>query len=210
MPKPHLTLYVDRQFASPFALSAFVALEEKGLPFELRAVNLQAGDHRQAAYTAASITQRVPTLVHDGFALSESSAIAEYLEDVFPGTALYAQIPMARARARQVQAWLRSDFMPIRSERSSYVVFYGPTSVPLSDEARASAERLFAAADTLLERETSHVAGAWSMADVDLAFMLNRLVMNGDAVPPKLAAYARLQWERPSIQRWMCLERPPR
>ncbi|MBB3257144.1 hypothetical protein F4827_002309 [Paraburkholderia bannensis] len=40
--------------------------------------------------------------------------------------------------------------------------------------------------------------------------MLNRLVLNGDAVPPPLADYARYQWQRPTVQRWLALERPPR
>jgi glutathione S-transferase len=32
--------------------------------------------------------------------------------------------------------------------------------------------------------------------------MLNRLVRNGDAVPPGLADYAKRQWERPAVQEW--------
>ncbi|MDH4191976.1 MAG: glutathione S-transferase, partial [Betaproteobacteria bacterium] len=41
-----------------------------------------------------------------------------------------------------------------------------------------------------------------------LALMLNRLVLNGDSVPERLAAYARRQWERPSVRRWVDRERP--
>jgi len=50
--------------------------------------------------------------------------------------------------------------------------------------------------------------GSWSIADVDLALMLNRLALNGDAVPEKLAEYARRQWQRPSVQEWVSLKRP--
>ena len=39
--------------------------------------------------------------------------------------------------------------------------------------------------------------------------MLNRLIMNGDRVPQRLVDYAYHQWQRPSVQRWMALERPP-
>ena len=38
-------------------------------------------------------------------------------------------------------------------------------------------------------------------ADTDLALMLNRLVINGDAVPESLARYAHRQWQRPSVCR---------
>jgi glutathione S-transferase len=49
----------------------------------------------------------------------------------------------------------------------------------------------------------------WCIADLDLALMLNRLVLNGDDVPEHLADYARHQWQRPSVQRWVQLQRPP-
>lgn len=39
------TLYVDHQYASPYAMSAFVTLVEKGIDFELRTLNLAAGEH---------------------------------------------------------------------------------------------------------------------------------------------------------------------
>jgi glutathione S-transferase len=209
MPPSPLTLYVDAQFASPYAMSAFVALHEKGLGFDIRTVDLAAGANRAPDYAAASLTRRVPTLVHDDFSLSESSAIAEYLDDVFPGTPLYPADPRRRARARQIQAWLRSDLMPIREERNTQVIFYRPSRRALSEAARATAQTLFDAAQALLHEGSDHLFGAWCIADTDLALMLNRLVLNGDAVPPHLADYARRQWLRPSVQLWANRTRPP-
>lgn len=208
MSPTQLLLYVDAQFASPYAMSAFVSLREKGLTFETTTVDLAAQAHHEAAYAATSLTRRVPTLVHDGFALSESSAISEYLDEVFAGTPLYPTAPHERARARQVQAWLRSDLMPIRQERPTEVVFYGAIQPPLSSGARASAEKLFAVAQSLLCAGTENLFGPWCIADVDLALMLNRLVMNGDPVPENLVAYARRQWLRPSVQVWVNQTRP--
>jgi glutathione S-transferase len=54
-----------------------------------------------------------------------------------------------------------------------------------------------------------HLFGRWSIADLDLALMLNRLVMNRDPVPDRLACYARDQWARPAVQRWVERVRPP-
>ena len=204
-----LTLFVDAQYASPYAMSAFVALSVKQLPFELRTVDLGAAANLAPAYASVSITGRVPTLVHGAFALSESSAIAEYLEDLFPGTPLYPSDRRQKARARQVQAWLRSDLMPIRVQRSTEVVFYGAPAPALSPSGEAAAARLFAAVEALLEPGAAHLFGDWCIADVDLALMLNRLVLNGDAVPPRLADYARRQWEHPAVRRWVAFERPP-
>jgi len=209
MPSTNLRLYADAQYASPYAMSVFVALQEKGVPFELSTVDLGRNANRAREFAAPSLTQRVPMLVHDGFALSESSAISEYLDELFPGTRLYPAEPQRRARARQVQAWLRSDLMPIRQERSTEVLFYGPCSKPLSEAAHAAAGKLFAAAEALLGHGEANLLGEWCIADVDLALMLNRLVLNGDEVPQGLAGYARHQWQRPSVQRWIKLERPP-
>jgi glutathione S-transferase len=209
LPQPKLELYADAQYASPYAMSVFVALQEKSLPFTLHTVDLDTQANRAAQYAATSLTQRVPTLIHDGFALSESSAITEYLDEAFPDPALYPEDRRERARARQVQAWLRSDLMPIRMERSTEVVFFRPVEAPLSPAAQDAARKLFAAAEALLSHGQPYLFGAWCIADVDLALMLNRLVLNGDAVPQPLADYARYQWQRPSVQRWLALERPP-
>ncbi|MBN3786194.1 glutathione transferase [Burkholderia sp. Ac-20353] len=208
MQNGNLRLYADSEYTSPYAMSVYVALQEKSLPFELVTVDLGNRAHFAPDYAATSLTQRVPTLIHDDFALSESSAITEYLDDAFPGTRLYPADRRQHARARQVQAWLRSDLMPIRTERSTEVLFYGPSSEPLSSLAQASAQKLFAAADKLLAPGAANLFGDWSIADVDLAVMLNRLVLNDDPVPPRLADYARAQWERPSVQRWVKLKRP--
>lgn len=203
-----LRLYVDSLFTSPYALSVFVALQEKGLPFELITLDLDAAQNHTADFARLSVTQRVPTLVEGDFALSESSAITEYLEQVYPETAVYPADPKQRARARQVQAWLRSDLLPIREERSTRVVFYGEQMPPLSPVAQAAARKLISAAQALLAGNPDHLFGQWSIADVDLAVMLNRLILNGDNVPAELVAYAQRQWQRPSVQAWVNQPRP--
>ena len=203
-----LSLYVDAHFTSPYAMSAFVTLREKGLEFELLTLNLDTAENQTEAYAYLSLTGRVPTLVQGEFALSESSAITEYLEDVFPQVPVYPAEPRQRARARQVQAWLRSDLMPIRQERSTLVVFYGLKGEPLSPAAEAAAHKLISAAQALLADGRDYLFGEWSIADVDLAVMLNRLILNGDNVPANLVTYAQRQWQRPSVQEWVKQARP--
>jgi glutathione S-transferase len=204
-----LLLYVDAQFCSPYALSAFVALHEKGLCFNVATVDLAASANHAADFAGRSLTHRVPTLVDDDFSLSESSAIAEYLDERFPELpSLYPTDLRQRARARQIQAWLRSDLMPIRQERPTEVVFYGPVNKALSDEAVAATKRLFSAAQTLLSPGELNLFGSWSIADIDLSMMLNRLAMNGDPMPAPLAAYATHHWRHPAVQLWMKQPRP--
>lgn len=203
-----LRLYVDAQFTSPYAMSCFVALREKGIEFEMSTLDLDKLENQASDYARLSLTQRVPTLVRGDFALSESSAITEYLEDVFPQTPVYPEAPQKRAAARQVQAWLRSDLLPIRQERSTLVVFYGVKYGPLSATAEAARQKLVDVAQWLLTDNPDYLFGEWSIADVDLALMLNRLILNGDTVPAQLEDYAQRQWQRPTVQEWVKLQRP--
>jgi len=203
-----MRLYVDHMYTSPYALSVFVTLREKGLVFDTITLDLDAAQQHAADFARLSLTQRVPTLVEGDFALSESSAITEYLEQAYPGTPVYPADPKPRARARQVQAWLRSDLLPIRQERSTMVVFYGQKMPPLSPVAEAAAAKLISAAQDLLVGNPAYLFGDWSIADVDLAVMLNRLILNGDSVPAELVEYAQRQWQRPSVQAWVNQHRP--
>lgn len=206
-----IALYVDSLYTSPYAMSVHVTLQEKGLPFELYTVDLGSGENLATAYADISLTRKVPLLIHDGFHLTESSAITEYLEDHFAPpnhAAVYPSDPKKKARARQVQAWIRSDLMPIRAERSTEVIFLGKRFGPLSEAAQQAKDKLVAAADRLIENSQDNLFGDWTVADLDLAVMLNRLVMHGDAMPEKLVAYAQHQWQRPSVQQWVALSKP--
>ena len=171
-----LTLWVDAFWISPYAFSSFVALEEKQLPYDVQEVALHRAENRAPDYARRSLTARVPMLRHGDFHLSESSAIAEYLDDAFPASPrlLPADRPQ-RARARQVMAWVRSDLMPIREERSTNTIFYEPATEPLSRAAERSATKLLAAADALLAPGATSLFGAFSIADADLTLMLQRL-----------------------------------
>lgn len=204
-----LTLYVDSRFTSPWALSAFQTLTEKKLPFTLRTVDLDKGEQKQAPFRDLGLTARVPLLVQGDLALAESSAIVDYLEEAFPPPAYAAVLPgglQERARARQVMAWLRSDLMALRAERSTEVVFYAPVTTPLTPAAQAAAERLIGIAERLVTGE--HLFGQWSIADTELALMLNRLILNGDPVPERLKAYCAAQWQRDSVRQWIAKSHP--
>ncbi|MDR0214100.1 MAG: glutathione transferase [Comamonas sp.] len=206
----NLHLYVDSQFTSPYAMSCYVALREKKLDFNISTLDLGAMENHDPDYAIRSITMRVPMLEHGNFTLSESSAITEYLDDMFTDTSVYPQDLALRARARQVQAWLHSDLIPIRQERSTNVVFYGEHAPALSPAAQLAAQKLFHAAEALLSGNTENIFDSWCIADTDLALMLNRLIINGDPVPEKLKDYVAHQWLRPGVQEWVAINRPLR
>ena len=208
MSRPVITLWSDANFYSPYVMSVYVALQEKGLTFSLKTIDLNRGEHLKADWKGYGLTRRVPLLEIEQFELTESSAITEYLDERFAPPEwerLYPHDIEKRARARQIQAWLRSDLMPIREERSTDVIFGGVKKAPLSVQGQHAAEKLFATASALLAHGKPNLFGEWCLADTDLALMINRLVLNGDNVPEQLADYATFQWQRASVQRYVAL-----
>ena len=213
---PRLILHGNDTWASPYVLSCFVALTEKQLPFDMEQVALYDRAQRAPAYVQTSFTARVPALVDGDFSLSESSAIIEYLEDKWPPPGHAALLPrdaQQRARARQIMAWVRSDLMPIREERSAEYVFYPPDALPpyapLSRDALRAVDKLVSFAGRVVPADGGPLFGAWCIADTDLAMMLQRLVKTGDPLPDRLRAFAEREWRRPSVQAYANASRPP-
>jgi len=210
--QPEIVLYGNTPVTSPYVLSVFVALEEKRLPYRLELLDLERGDQHRPEFISHSITNRVPTLLIEDAAgevwLSESAAILEYLDERFPPPAHFALYPRGlaeRARARMVQGLVRSDFLPIRQERSTETIFYGHPIQPLSEQAEAARLRLVRIAAALVPEGERYITNEFGIADVDLATMLQRLIHNGDPLPAHLADYANGIWQRPSIQKWLGL-----
>lgn len=83
-----------------------LCLAEKRLDWTSHPIEFATGDHLKPAYLALNPNGVVPTLVHDGRPVIDSSVICEYLEEIAPdaGTALMPRDAYGRARVR---AWLR-------------------------------------------------------------------------------------------------------
>jgi len=208
-----LTLYAEPLWISPYVFSTFVGLTEKGTAFDIAAISIGDREHLATAYSERSLTERVPALDHDGFVLGESSAIAEYLDEVLPAPRFPRLVPSGvheRARARQLMAWLRSDLGALREERATTSMFYRFRLPPLSPAARRDAEKLERVAERCVLHGGGPLFGEWCLADAELAFMLHRLILNGESVGARLRTYAEAQWSRPSVRAFVEHPRPKR
>lgn len=88
---------------SPYAWRVWLALEHKALAYELRVLSFSEGDLKRPGFIALNPRHKVPVVVDKGadgeFALYESAAILEYLDDAYPGSGRPLFPGDARARA---------------------------------------------------------------------------------------------------------------
>lgn len=86
-------------------------MEELGLAYEQVPLNPHAGETRTPEYLALNPAGKIPTLVHDGFVLSETVAINLYLASTFRGT-LLPRNPHDVARMHQWTSWALTELEP--------------------------------------------------------------------------------------------------
>jgi len=95
-----MSLILYEHSTSVCAIKVRLTLLEKGIDYEGRFVDLRRGGQFAPDYLKINPGAVVPTLVHDGTALRESSVIQYYLEDAFPDPPLMPADPLARYRVR--------------------------------------------------------------------------------------------------------------
>lgn len=81
-----------------------LALWEKGVDFTDRPVDSTRREHLSDWYLKLNPNGVVPTLMHDGAVVIDSSVIMEYLDEVYPDNSLTPSDPVARAHMRK---WMR-------------------------------------------------------------------------------------------------------
>ena len=91
-------------------------LNAKKLPFEEVKLDLLAGDQLKPDYLALNPNGVVPTLVHDGTVVIDSSVIIEYIDEVFPEWESFTpKEPAKRAAMRALMRFI--DEMPAAAVR---------------------------------------------------------------------------------------------
>jgi maleylacetoacetate isomerase len=111
-----------------------IALALKGLPFASVGKDLRAGEQRLADYLQINAQGFVPALaLNDGAVLTQSVAIIEYLDEIYPRPPLLPQEPLARARVRALTQAITCDVHPLNNLR---VLLYLEQELNLAKAAR--------------------------------------------------------------------------
>lgn len=151
---------------TPNGWKASVTLEELGLPYEVKPVNIAAGEQKTPEYLKLNPNGRIPTIVDreaDNFAVFESGAIMIYLAEK-TGRLLPTD---AKDRSRVIQ-WLMfqmGGIGPIMGQANVFFRYFPEKIQPAIDRYQNEGRRLFEVLDGHLARD-EWLAGDFSIADI--------------------------------------------
>ncbi len=186
------------------------ALEEVGVTYEDRTVNLRADVQHSPAYLAVNRKGKVPMLSLDGETLTENAAILAFLHGRHPDAALLPRGdgPLAGATALSDLIWCSSTLHPeVRQIRAPHKLTTGdPASV------QADGMQKFAKECGYISKRVSSEGwwyGAdWSIVDTYLYWAYSTAAKGGFPTSdyPDLVAHAERVRARPSFQRALARE----
>lgn len=176
---------------SPYAWRVWLALEHKGLPYELRMLSFDRGDLKQPAFLALNPRGKVPVIQDGDYVLYESAAIVEYLEDAYPrtGAPLFPSEAKARGLARRIVREADEYISSSMGDMLEQVLF-----VPQSkwnDDAIARAREKFVAELPAWQRLAAGAGGGFLAGAAGAADF---------TVYPFFALTLRAQRKRPSLE----------
>ena len=188
---------------SSYSAKVRIVLVAKGIAFEER---LPPGGYRSDAYRAMVPMGTLPAIDDDGFVLSESEAINEYLEERFPAPRMLPASPQERARARFLSRFhdlyleppVRALFAHVAPARRDAVVIGARAAEirrRLEQLATQSRPRPFLAADFLT------LADCGPAITLPLAQMLLTAMGEALPLPASIAAWQMVVGEHPAVKR---------
>lgn len=171
-----MKLYDYKQAPNPRRVRIFMA--EKGIEIETVQVNLMKLEQHSDAYKKINPLGEVPTLqLDDGCYISQTNAICQYLEDIFPKTPLYGRNPLERAQVESQNHFIQMNGILAGGEafRNASPNFKnralsGPhayAQIPeLAERGLLRIDNLFADLDKHFARQQFLVGDYFSVADI--------------------------------------------
>jgi GST-like protein len=158
-------MYVVHAFATPNSVKVPIALEELGLAYELRPVNVRQGAQKTPEHLARNPNGKVPVLEGaDGFTLTESAAILVHLAETHGG--LMSADAVGRARVFE-QLFLHASGVSPAFGNAGWFIKFAPEPQPIAVERfSAEARRLVGLLDATLAARPFMAGDAFTIADI--------------------------------------------
>lgn len=206
-----IKLYIGNKNYSSWSMRPGVLLHQAGIAFEevmLRFDSFDGCSTFKAGLKDITPVGKVPVLVHHGFAVWDTLAIAEYVAETFPEKNLWPVNAQARARARSVCAEMHSGFTGLRSACPMNIEAHLPDvgALALRDKpaVRADLQRIITLWSGLLaEHQGPMLFGDFSIADAYFAPVVMRLTTYALPVPADVAAYMDRVCALPGVKAWI-------
>jgi glutathione S-transferase len=109
-----MKLVIGGKWSSTWTMRGWLACRLSGLEFEAETLFLSRPGSK-ARLAEVSPTGLIPVLIHDGFRLTDTLAIAEYLWELAPGSDIWPRDRLARAAARASAAEMHAHFAELRA-----------------------------------------------------------------------------------------------
>lgn len=109
-----MRLVIGARWSSTWTVRGWLACRLSGLPFRAETLYLSRPDSK-AKLAKASPTGLIPVLEHDGFLVTDTMAIAEYLWELAPGSDIWPAERQARTAARMSAAEMHAHFAELRA-----------------------------------------------------------------------------------------------
>lgn len=206
-----MQLYIANKNYSSWSMRPWVLMQQVGIDFEETYVRFDSfAPDSQFKRTMASVNPvgKVPVLVHDGLAIWDTLAIAEYLAEQFPDKQLWPADRSARARARSICAEMHSGFTGLRSACPMNIEAHLPDigRLALRDQpaVRADLDRICSLWGSLLtEHGGPMLFGHFTVADAYFAPVVMRLKTYALPVPADIQAYMVRVCALPGVAAWI-------
>jgi GST-like protein len=157
-------------WTTPNGYKPLIFLEEAGLDYQLKPVNISTGAQFEPAFLKISPNNRIPAIVDTApagggkpISVFESGAILQYLGEK-TGKFLPTE-PAARAEVSQWLFWQMGGLGPMAGQNHHFVQ-YAPEKIPYAiDRYVRETARLYRVLDTRLA-DRAFIAGDYSIADM--------------------------------------------
>lgn len=195
--------------ATPNGHKVSIALEELGLPYTLKVLDLAAGEQKTPAFLAINPNGRIPAIVDhgaDGFAVFESGAILIYLAE--KTGRLMPTEAQGRSRVMQWLMFQMGGVGPMMGQANVFFRYFPQKIQPAIDRYQGESKRLLAVLDGHL-KDHEYLAGDYSVADIANWAWVRTHRWSGVDVSdlPHLQRWMEAIRQRPAVQRG--IEAPP-